>query len=170
MAADEYVAVAEVARPHGVRGELRLKVYNLESDLLLRRPRFRLCMPDGQQRELEFRMVRRVPGALLVRLPGVDDREAAEAMRGAKVEVSRAEFGDIAEDEYFVCDLEGCEVRLDGKVIGVVHHVASYPTCDALVISRKAERRLEVPMQQDFIRSVDTAAGFIELHTIDGLE
>ena len=33
--AEQWVALAEVARPHGVRGEIKLKVYNLESDTLL---------------------------------------------------------------------------------------------------------------------------------------
>ncbi len=41
------VALAEVARPHGIAGELRLKVYNLDSDLLRRRPPITLRLPDG---------------------------------------------------------------------------------------------------------------------------
>ena len=42
MDRDQYVPIAEVGRPHGIQGELRLKVYNLESDLLLEKPDVRL--------------------------------------------------------------------------------------------------------------------------------
>src|SRR4051812_30796742 len=45
------VAVAEIARPHGIAGELRLKVYNPGSDLLRRRPPVLLRLPDGTERD-----------------------------------------------------------------------------------------------------------------------
>jgi 16S rRNA processing protein RimM len=162
MKADRWVALAEIARPHGIKGELKLAVYNLESDVLLRRPKIRLVLGDGSVRRDAIRSVRRVPGAMLARLESVADRDQAEALRGARVEVPREELGEAADGEYFHCDLEGCEARLDGVGIGAVARVVSYPTCDALVVLRDGHE-LEVPLTPAYVARIDVSSGIIEL-------
>ncbi len=169
-AGERYVALAEVARPHGVRGELRLKVHNPDSRVLLDRPAIRLVTADGAVREARFEAVREVPGALLARLAGVADRDGAEQLRGAQVEVSRSLLSPAEDDEYYCCDLEGCDVICGGEPIGRVEHVASYPTCDALVVLRKGKARLEVPLVPRYIESIDVAGGRIEVSAIAELE
>jgi 16S rRNA processing protein RimM len=168
--AERYVALAEVARPHGVRGELRLKIYNPDSEVLLGRPAIRLASGEGETRPARLESVRRVPGALLVRLEGVSDREAAEHLRGVRIEVLRSALQPAADGEYYCCDLEGCEVLLAGERIGRVTSVASYPTCDALVVARDGAPRLEVPLVDRYLSSVDVNQGRIVLRTIDELE
>ena len=162
MTEPRYIAVAEVARPHGVTGELRLTVYNLDSDMLLGRPPIRLRMPDGTVRPDRLKVVRRVPGALLVRFESVLDRNAAEALRRAIVEVERSVFGPVADGEFFHCDLEGCEVR-HVDVIGRVVRVLTYPTCDALFVERPDGTNLEVPITDAFIAKIDVVGRVIEL-------
>ncbi len=165
-----WVALAEVARPHGVKGELRLKVYNLDSDVLLGRPPLRLALADGSRRDARIRQVRRVPGAMLVELDGVRDRDAAEALRGARLEVPRDALDATDEDEWYVCDLEGCEARVAGEPFGVIRTVHSYPTCDALVIDKHAGGRVEVPLTDPYLERVDLDARIVALATVDGLE
>lgn len=182
--AQRYVAVAEIARPHGIRGELKLKLYNVDSDLLASRPPIRLAMPDGTIRQAEIRALRPTPGAMLMRLAGVADRNAAEALRGAQIEVARSRFealgadsaerleggDDTAEPEFYVCDLEGCTVLLEGAAVGLVKTVTRYPTCDVLVVTRPAARTLEVPMQAAYIGDVDLEARTVVLLTVEGLQ
>ena len=167
---ERYVALAEVARPHGVRGELRLKIYNPDSEVLLGRPAIRLVTDDGETRPARLQSARQVPGALLVRLSGVADRDAAEQLRGARIEVLRSALQPTAGDEFYCCDLEGCSVLVAGERIGRVQSVASYPTCDALVIARDGAPRLEVPLLERYVCSIDVEHGRIELKTIAGLE
>ncbi|MBW2526840.1 MAG: 16S rRNA processing protein RimM, partial [Deltaproteobacteria bacterium] len=118
----------------------------------------------------ELVSTRRVSGGLLVRLPGVDDRDAAEALRGVELWVDRRSLPPTEADEYYVCDLEGCVAHLGGEPFGTIVHVASYPTCDALVIRRPDGSRLEVPMHEDFVVTVRLAERAVDLRTIDGLE
>ncbi len=165
---ERYVALAEVARPHGVRGELRLKVYNLESDLLERQRRVRLVTRAGEAKMVRLRSARPVPGALLVRFEGVDDRDAADALRGATVEVARELLDELEDtDEHYVTDLVGAEVLLGEATVGVVTDVASYPTCDALVVKRVDGTKLEIPLQGAYVGDIE--AGVIHLLTLDGL-
>jgi 16S rRNA processing protein RimM len=167
------VALAEVARPHGIAGELRLKVYNPESDLLQRRPPVSLRMPDGSRREATITAAREADKALLVRLAGVEDRNAAEALRGAQVCVPRAALPPPAEGEFYAWDIEGAQAVLtSGEPIGEVLELVSYPTCDVLVVERPGGRKLEVPLVPAYVARVDVGAdhAIVEIATLEGLD
>lgn len=191
----QWVALAEVSKPHGVRGEVRLKVYNLDSDVLLSKPRTRLAFADGSTQAIRIQSIRPVPGAMLARLGGVDNREEADALRGVKLEVQRQALAPIEDDdEFYVQDLVGCRALLEGEELGRVVDVFAYPTMDVLVIERsvpepppddetkalegKGKRgkrkrrrapRLEIPMQGAYVGAVDLSAGTVEILTLEGL-
>jgi 16S rRNA processing protein RimM len=165
------VALAEVARPHGIVGEVRLKVYNAESDLLIRRPHVLLVLPDGAEQELAMAAVREVDKALLVRFSGVDDRNAAESLRSALVCVPRSALPPPEDGEFYAWDVEGARVVLpSGDVVGHVAELASYPTCDVLVVAREGGKRIEVPLVEAYVSRVDVDQGVVELVTLEGLE
>jgi 16S rRNA processing protein RimM len=165
-----YVPLAEVARPHGVQGELRLKIYNEESDLLLRRPDVRLRLASGELRDTRIETARSVNKALLVRLPGVADRDAAEALRGAVIEVPRDAFPPLDEGEFYACDIEGASAVLEGQgEIGRVLELRSYPTCDVLVVDRGEAGTLEIPLLEAYVSAVEPDHGVVRLVSIDGL-
>lgn len=163
--------VAEVARPHGVQGEIRLKVYNADSDLLLRRPPVVLELPDGSRRETKLLAARPSNQAILVRLEGVADRDQAERLRGGKLLVARDLFPVLEEDEFYACDVEGARALLPGDaLVGIVVELRSYPTCDVLVVRCTDGGTLEVPLTGGFVDRVDVGAGVVHLATIEGLE
>ena len=167
--ARRWIPVAEVARPHGVRGELRLKLYNLGSDLLLGRRDVALRLADGTERPATIVAARPVPNAVLVQLSGVGDRDAADELRGAVVSIPRDEFPPLDSGEFYACDVEGARVVLpDGSEVGRVRGLRSYPTCDALEIDGGG-RALEVPLLDAYVQEVDVEGGVIRLVTIEGL-
>lgn len=164
-----WIAVADVARPHGVQGELRLRVFSGDPSLLLRRPPIRLRDAEGRSREARIVTARPVDRAVLVRLEGIDDRDAAEAMRGLEILVEREEFAPLGEDEFYACDIEGARAEMvTGELVGTVTGVGTYPTCDVLLIERDGGR-LEVPLLPQFVESVDTDAKVVKIVTIEGL-
>jgi 16S rRNA processing protein RimM len=164
-----WIAVAEVARPHGVRGELRVRVYSGDPALLLRRPPIRLRASDGEITAVRIRNARPADKALLIDLEGVGDRNAAEALRGAEILVERTEFAPLDEGEFYACDIEGARAELTtGEPIGTVTGLGTYPTCDVLLIDREGNR-LEVPLLPQFVESVDTDAKIVRILTLDGL-
>ena len=100
----------------------------------------------------------------IVRLQGVADRAAAEALRGMRLTVQEAQAPALAEGEWWAHELEGCEV-LDGqRVLGVVAGLIELPSCEALEVRREAGGTpLLVPMVRDAIRRVDTEGRRIEV-------
>lgn len=161
--------MAEIARPHGVRGEVRLRIYSGDPTLLLRRPPIRIRSKSGEIKDGRILRVRPADKALLADLEGVGDRNAAEALRGWEILVARDEFAPLEEGEFYACDIEGARAELvTGELVGTVTGLVTYPTCEVLLIDREG-KSLEVPLLPQFVESVDADAKLVKLVTLEGL-
>jgi 16S rRNA processing protein RimM len=176
LADDAWVPLAEVARPHGVRGELRLRLYNRDSDLLLEQDEVLVRFPDGEEQEVSVDGARRADDAILLKLYSVDDRDRADDLRGAVICLRRGSFPPPGEGEFYACDIEGARVVLDdgsGEVreIGRVTALRAYPATDVIeVAAADGGRPWEIPLVEALVRSVDVAAGLVTLVSLEGVE
>jgi len=106
---------------------------------------------------------------LTFKLHGVNDRNTAEALRGAKLLVPEEAAYQPGEDEYFTEDLVGMEVvDTMGTILGNIKEVLNYPAHDVYVISGGKNEFL-VPAVHEYIREVDVSTGRIMIAVIDGL-
>ncbi len=158
-----------VARPHGVRGELKLGLHFEQSTTLFEVPKVVLVREGTPPREYEIDKVRRAGKAILVMLAGVDSREAAEQLRGARVLVDRDALPALAPGEYYLADLVGCTVRAPGGELGVVEQVVSHPSVDSLLIRTPEGRRIEQPILDEWIERVSVEDRLVVLSSEDGL-
>jgi 16S rRNA processing protein RimM len=113
----------------------------------------------------ERRIVRRAGAEArpIVRLEGIADRTAAEALHGEELSVARAQAPALGEGEWWAHELEGCAV-LDGeRALGTVSGLLELPSCEALRVRRPAGGELLVPMVRDAVRHVDVAAQRIDV-------
>jgi len=99
----------------------------------------------------------------ILRVEGVADRDAAEALRGEPLLVPRAEAPPLAEGEFWARDLEGAAVRDGAREVGVVRRLIGLPSCEALEVARPGAPDLLVPLVRDAVRSVDVAARRIDV-------
>ena len=143
--AGRWVPLAEVARPHGVWGEVRLKVYNSDSDLLFSQTEVLVQAPDRKDAMMQLESVRGADtGYLLAKFRGVDGRDAADHLRGAAVCVERDRFPELDEGEFYVCDVIGARLvgprggSSNGHPLGEVADFVSYPSADVLSSSSAA--------------------------------
>jgi 16S rRNA processing protein RimM len=99
----------------------------------------------------------------IVRLEGIEDRSAAEALRGEPLTVASTQAPPLAAGEWWAHELEGCAV-LDGeRRVGTVSGLLELPSCEVLEVRRDDGGELLVPMVGDAIRNVDVAAGRIDV-------
>ncbi len=164
-----YVPLAEVARPHGVRGELRLNLFNAESDLLLDVDEVLVRLKDGKEHEVSIDAARRADKTILLKLHSVDDRDRAEELRGAMICVARDAFPPLEDGEFYTCDVEGAEVRLQNARIGMVERLDEYPTTYVLVVKKDDGAKIEVPLTDAFVERVDAEARVVSLVTLEDL-
>jgi 16S rRNA processing protein RimM len=162
-----FVPLAEVARPHGVRGEVRLRLFNADSDMLLDRDEVIVQMPDGKQREASVDGARRADKTILLKLRLVDDRDRAEQLRGAMVGVRRCDLPALDEGEMYACDVEGAEVKLGAARVGVVERLEEYPTSCILVVRMDDGTSVDVPFIHALIKDVDVEAHVVTLHALE---
>jgi 16S rRNA processing protein RimM len=153
---DDWLSAGRVGRAHGLDGSF--VVTRPRPPLLVLGASLRI---GGSEREV----VRRAgtDEKPIVRLEGVEAREAAEALRDQELLVRRAAAPPLDDDEYWPEDLEGCTVT-DGDVhVGIVSALIGYPSVDVLEVEREGADPLLVPMVRDAIRSVDVAAKRIDV-------
>jgi 16S rRNA processing protein RimM len=101
----------------------------------------------------------------ILRLEGISDRTAIEALRGAVLTVAEAQAPQLGEGEWWAHELVGCVVRDGSRHLGVVERMIELPSCEALEVRREqGDTPLLVPMVRDAIRGIDTAAQAIEVN------
>jgi 16S rRNA processing protein RimM len=161
---DGYVAVGRVLRPWGLRGDL--KVESLSDFPERFEPGARLWLNAVERRVERSRWQK---GALYLKLTGIDDPNAAGAMRDLLLEIPETELHELDADEFYHHQLVGLIVRTDdGTDLGTVAEVLS-PGGNAVLVVRGARGDVLLPFIDDVIRAVDLDAGRISADVPDGL-
>ena len=138
------IALAAVAGAHGVKGELRLKLFSDSVDSLSRHER--LYVGGAERRLLAIRDGGKTAVA---KFEGVGDRGAAEALRGLLVEIDRDALPVLEEGEYYHADLIGLPaVDREGQVLGKVVAVENYGAGDLLEIELEGGKRSLIPFRE----------------------
>jgi len=166
-----WVPLAEVARPHGVKGELRLRLFNKTSDTLLGQDEVLVRFEDGEEHEVSVERARRADDAILMKLHSVDDRNRAEELRGALICVRRSDFEDAESGEFYAIDIVGADVKVGGQRVGLVAELVTYPSVEVLLVHADDGRGdWEVPLTEMYIARIDVEAKLVELVSLDDIE
>jgi 16S rRNA processing protein RimM len=145
-----------VGAPFGVRGWVKLRSHTDPPERLTEH-RILQIGREGAWTSYRIEDSGRSGGALTVKLTGVEDRDQAIALRGARVCVPRAELPQRDDKDFYRADLVGCEVvNLAGIALGVVQHFVE-TTAHALMVVR-GEREYWVPAVPQHLRRVDLQA------------
>jgi len=160
--------VGVVTRPHGLRGEVRVHLDWDGSRSLLDSAAVTLER-DGRRDQFQVASARVAAKVLLLKLEGIDDRDQAEALRGAQVFLERTDLEPLDDGEYYLADLVGARVVAPDGPVGVVESIEIHPTVDALVIRTESDERLQQPLLDAFIEDVDVEAGVVTLTSREGL-
>ena len=140
---DKRVALAAVAGAHGVKGEVRLKLFTDSAAGLASHKRVFI---GGAEHRLTD--VRDGGKTAVARFEGVADRSAAEALRGQLVEVHRSALPPLEEGEYYYADLIGLScVDREGHAAGTVIAVENFGAGDLLEIELPDGRKSLIPFR-----------------------
>lgn len=155
------VCVAQIGAPHGVRGAFHLRCFTQAPENVAAYGT--LC--DERGRPLfDLKIVGPAKGGVIAVVPGVSDRNAAEALRGQSLYVPRERLPATDEDEYYHEDLVGLTARDGaGQELGRVVAVQNYGAGDILEIDLGQGRTELVPFTRAAVPAVDLAAGTIEV-------
>ena len=144
------IALAAVAGAHGVKGEVRLKLFADSANSL--EAHETLFVGGIERRLVSLNSAGKAP---IARFEGIADRTQAEALRGSVVEVERTALPPLDEGEYYYADLIGLEcVDRDGAVVGTVAAVENFGAGDLLEVET-AGRKALIPFRDGIADLVD---------------
>ena len=156
-AQDERLCVGVIAGAHGVRGLVKIKSFTDDpANLTAYGP----LTDESGARRYQVAVTGRAKGVLLARIEGVGDRDAARALRGARLYVARAALPEPEDEEYYHADLIGLAVEdRAGAPLGRVAAVQNFGAGDILEIERPDQGTLLVPFTKAAVPLVDPAGG-----------
>ena len=165
------VLLGRIASAHGIRGEVLIHAYTQAPENIgAYGP---LSDADGM-RTFTVASARVTQKGVVARLEGVNDRNAAEALRGVELYVDRKRLPATSEDEFYQADLVGLSaVDSSGEALGTIVAVHNFGAGDLLEIRLAASGKTElIPFTDEVVPGVDIAAGraVVVMPTIDTAE
>lgn len=148
VTAEKRVALAAVAGAHGIKGEVRLKLF---TDSAANLARHRELFVGGKT--LILHSARDAGKTVIARFDGIADRSAAEALRGALVEIDRTDLPPLEEGEYYHADIIGLACVDDaGALLGTVAGIENFGAGDLLEVERDNGKRSLIPFREPMAR------------------
>jgi 16S rRNA processing protein RimM len=159
MTASRKVCLAQVTGAHGVRGEVRLRVFADDPKLIAK------CGPlsdakDKQSYKATLKGV--VKNEVIAALSGVTDRNTAQAMKGVELFVERSQLPKTGKREYYHADLVGLPAAtVDGKRLGKVAALHNFGAGAVLEVELKRGNSVMFPFTDRVVPVVDLDAGTV---------
>jgi 16S rRNA processing protein RimM len=161
---EDLVLVGHVTGAYGIQGWVRIKPYSADADALLHAKTWWLDKPDFH--DVEMMQSKLHSGDIVARLMGVAGRDAAEALKGTAVQISRSHFPALSDDEFYWVDLIGLEVEnLQGEYLGLVADLIDNGAHPILRVgmpdepgTEKARQEFLIPFVDQFVKTVDQKA------------
>ena len=145
-----------VGAPFGVRGWIKLRSHTDPPERLLDHRNLRIGQGSAWT-NYRIEASGRSGGALTVKLRGVEDRDQAQALRGAQVCVPRSELPQRDDRDFYRADLIGCDVlNLEGLALGTVLHFIETPAQVLMVV--RGAKEYWIPAVPRHLRRVDLPA------------
>ena len=158
----QFIEAGKIINTHGTRGEVKIESWLDSPAFLSSFPRLFLL-----DREVKMISARVHKGFVVAHLEGIDDMNAAMALKETVVSIDRSD-AHLPKGSYFLCDIIGAEVwDENGNVVGTLEEIEETPAAP-LYIVRGSEEHL-IPGVPEFIKAVDVEKSIVTVHLIEGM-
>ncbi|MBV8858294.1 MAG: 16S rRNA processing protein RimM [Acidobacteria bacterium] len=171
LAKVELVAVARVAKPRGVKGEVACDLLTDFPERFDGLEELIAVFPGGRRERLTLEGSWLHGDRVVLKLEGFDSPEASAALVGCELAVPESEAVELEEGEFYDWQLEGCRVEtLEGKEVGTVREVLhTGGEAPVLIIRDEAARENLVPLAESICVEIDVDAKLIRVDPPDEL-
>lgn len=160
----EKIKVGKIVNAVGLKGEVKVYNYSDSSEIYEITPE----MYVGSEL-LQIENVRLQKNMVILKLEGINDRNAAEAAKGRDIFITEDDLPELEEGEYYVRDLIGMTVEEDGNVLGKVTDVLQNTAQDVFEVERKNGKQLLIPRVDEFVLAIDLDTRKIKVKLPEGL-
>lgn len=161
----EKIQIGTIVNAVGIKGEVKVYSYSDQKERYERLAFVRLS--DG---EYKIEKVRYSKELIILKLSGIDDRNAAERLKGQGIFITEAELEDLPQDTYYVRDLIGLSViDGEGNVLGRLCDVIKNQAQDLYEVEDCDLRKFWIPAVEEFVKEINLDQGFVKVELIEGL-
>lgn len=167
-----FLLLGEVLRPHGLRGELRVRLLTDYPERIEGLEQIHLAtdVHGRQVRACQVQHMRMHQRYGLLKLAGVDDRNAAEMLRELKVLVAIEDAVPLEEEEFYLFQLIGLQVlTLDGCDLGKVRDIIETGANDVYIVDSPDHGEILIPATADTLLETNISGGFLRVQLPEGL-
>ncbi|PJK03487.1 ribosome maturation factor RimM [Lysobacteraceae bacterium NML71-0210] len=155
------ILIGKIMGAFGVRGEVKILSHTAPETALLRYQPWTLRDARGREWQVTGAKGRAASKGVVASIPDIQDRDAAEALRGVEIHVPRSALPAPKPGEYYWVDLQGLRVEtVEGVPLGHIDHVFSTGANDVICVRGERERLIPF-IQPDVVRQVDFEAGLM---------
>ena len=160
----EFIHIGQIVNTHGIRGEIKILPQGVDADIL---HRVKTIYIDGEPRTISASRVHK--GCLLAKLPGVDDMDAALALKNKTVTIRRKDV-KLPKGVYFDQELIGLVARdaQTGEELGTLEEVMDYPAHKVYAVRGGKDEYL-IPAVPAFVKGIDISANTMDIHVWEGM-
>ncbi len=167
-----YLLLGEILRPHGVMGEVKMRVLTAYPERLSELESVFLgSSPDGDDaREYAVERVRMNREYALVKLREIHDRTEADKIRDLYVMVELEDAIPLEEDEFYLYQLIGLTVKtVEGETLGALTEVLETGANDVYIVDSPQYGEVLIPATPETIIQTDISGGVVIVKLPDGL-
>ena len=166
---EDYLRVGVIANTHGVHGEV--KVYPTTDDVGRFKKLKEVILDTGkEQRTLEIAGVKFFKNMAILKFKGIDNINDIEKYKGKDLLVTREHAVPLKKDEYFICDLIGCQVVTEeGAEVGELTEVLQTAANDVFVVEGAGKKEVLVPYINDCVKEVSIEEKKITVTLLPGM-
>lgn len=167
----EFLVIGEVLRPHGVRGEVRMRVLTDNREQLPQLTYVYLAesAADKQKRKIALQGLRFNKAYALLSLAGCHGRNDAEQLRGKLVMIDKDQAAPLEEGQYYLFQLFGMRVIADGAELGCIKEVLQTGANDVYIVASDRYGELLIPAHEETISSIDFDEKVVTMNLPEGL-
>ncbi len=173
---EEQICIGAIAGVRGLKGEVRIKSFTADpDDIAAYGP---VSTEDGERTYRINVTARAKKGLIIARLDGIEDRDAAEALKGTRLYVPKSVLPEPDDGDFYHADLIGLKAETkDGDTLGTVKAVHNFGAGDIIEIAAdpgggpgEGKEDLMVPFTLDMVPEVNLSEGRIVVAPPEVLE
>ncbi len=168
----DYLILGEILRPHGVRGEMRMRILTDYPERFINELKtiYLGDNPASPVDEYTLKSARFHKDYLLITLTTITDRNDVEPLRGKKVMIDIENAVPLEEGEFYLYQLMGLSVQTeDGTFLGDIRDVIETGANDVYLVKGGQFGELLLPAHEETIISIDFEAQMVTMNLPEGL-
>jgi len=161
------VTLGRITGAHGIQGEVKLQSFTSDPEAIASYG----PLDSSAGGTLTIKSLKPLKDAFRARLDGINDRNAAEALKGVELSIDRGRLPETDEDEVYHADLIGLAAHdVDGKLVGEVVAVLDFGAGELLELKLPDQKStVLVPFNVDSVPEIDLDAGRLTINPLEGL-